>query len=403
MRVVRAAWVCPVARPPMANGWVALDGPRIHAVGGAEDPTPAGARIVSLPEPSAVMPGLINAHTHLELSWLAGKIPPAARMTDWVGHLVRTRGRRPESADDARAQDAARRAAADARAAGTSAVGDVSNSLTTPPHIAAAGMRGVVFHEVIGFRASGALVAETRPLRDAARGVADVRISLAPHAPYSTSADLFRAVRREVDASDVPVMSVHVGESIDETEMLERGTGAWPDLLRRVGAWQDGWTPPGAGPVEYLDSLGVLDARTLVVHAVTLADASLAVLARLGCTIVTCPRSNRWVGAGAPPVARFYEAGLRVAVGTDSLASSPDLNLFGELKDMRWLAPRVPASRLIASATIDGARALGLDCDLGTIEPGKRADIVSIRLPGRIDDVEEYLAGGIEPSQVAWL
>ncbi|MEW6319966.1 MAG: amidohydrolase family protein [Acidobacteriota bacterium] len=404
MRVVRADWVCPVARPPIANGWVAIDGARVHALGGPEDPPPAGAP-VERRAGEAVLPGLVNAHTHLELSWLAGKVPPAHRFTDWVAHLVLTRGGTPEAGGGERTLAPMRAAVRELRAAGTVAVGDISNTLASPGPLADAGLDGVVFHELLGFSATGAVVEETRGLRAKARVAGDgrVRISLAPHAPYSTSAELFRAVRAEVDAGDVPLTSVHLAESPEEIELLERGTGAWPRLLARLGAWRDDWRPPGVGPVEYLERLGVLDAGTLAVHGVQLSEASLATLARLGCTLVTCPRSNQWVGVGAPPVSRFYASGVRVAVGTDSLASAPDLNLFAELKELRWLAPDVPAAALVASATLEGARALGLDGELGSIEPGKRAALIAVRLPGPVADVEEALVSGIEPRQVTWL
>jgi 5-methylthioadenosine/S-adenosylhomocysteine deaminase len=118
---------------------------------------------------------------------------------------------------------------------------------------------------------------------------------------------------------------------------------------------------------------------------------------------VTCPRSNRWVGVGYPPVERFYRSGVAVAVGTDSLASVEDLNLFSELKTMRWLAPSLPARSLLESATLVGAKALGLDAHLGSITPGKSAELIAVRLPGPVEDVEEYLVGGITGEQITWL
>jgi 5-methylthioadenosine/S-adenosylhomocysteine deaminase len=155
--------------------------------------------------------------------------------------------------------------------------------------------------------------------------------------------------------------------------------------------------------VEYLHTLGALDARTLAVHAVQIADAGLRRLASIGCTVVTCPRSNQWVGVGAPPIARFFESGVAVAVGTDSLASVQDLNLFSELQTMRWLAPAVSARRLLESATLTGARALGLAKDLGSIEVGKRADLIAVDLPREVKDVEEHLVNGVDPRRIHWV
>ncbi|MDP2053546.1 MAG: amidohydrolase family protein, partial [Acidobacteriota bacterium] len=283
---------------------------------------------------------------------------------------------------------------------GTVAVGDISNSLASPPLLTAAGLAGIVFHELLGFNdRDGAGVERTRAARADAVGC----VSLAPHAPYSTSPELFQAIRAEVGASACPIMSVHLGESPEETELLATGTGPWRSMLELIGVWRDDWAVPGCGPVEYLDRLGVIDARTLVVHGVQFDDAALARLAAIGATLVTCPRSNQWVGVGLPPIQRFYDSGVPVAIGTDSLASVDDLNLFSELKTMRAIAPGVPASKLLESATLTGARALGLDADLGSLTPGKRAQIIAIELPGPVDDIEEYLVSGINPARIKHL
>jgi cytosine/adenosine deaminase-related metal-dependent hydrolase len=155
-------------------------------------------------------------------------------------------------------------------------------------------------------------------------------------------------------------------------------------------------------PVTYLDRHGLLDAKTLVILGVQFSDAALRRLAEIGATVVTCPRSNQWVGVGYPPIERFYRSGVNVAVGTDSLASVADLNLFSELKTMRWLAPSVPASAILESGTLIGARALGLD-DLGSLTPGKRAAMIAVSLPDVVTNVEEYLLSGITAPQIEWV
>ena len=172
---------------------------------------------------------------------------------------------------------------------------------------------------------------------------------------------------------------------------------------KRLGAWDPAWQPPRSGPAAYLQRMGVLGPRLLVVHGTHLDDADLARVRAAGATLVTCPRSNVHVGAGEPPVDRFYRSGVRVAVGTDSLASAPDLNVFEELAAMRRLAPSVPAARLLDSATREGARALGFEADAGTIEPGRARALVAVDLPAEVVDVEEYLVGGVPPDRVHWV
>ena len=406
MTAYRAAWVCPIDRPPIRDGVVDVEGGRIAGIRdpgpGSRDPG-SGAR-----EPGAgirdlgnvvLLPGLINAHTHLELAWLRGCVPPASRFTDWVKQLVAIRGRA-ERSDDRRVVDAVQSAIGELRATGTVAVGDISNSLVSPGLMREAGLDGLVFHELLGFtERDGALIERT----SAGRSTAGMRVSLAPHAPYSTSPELFQAIRAAVNASDCNIMAVHLGESPEESELLATGQGPFRGMLEFIGVWRDDWPVPGCGPVEYLDRLGVIDGKTLVVHGVQFSDAALARLAEIGATLVTCPRSNQWVGVGVPPIERFYRSGVAVAVGTDSLASVEDLNLFSELKTMRWIAPGVPARKLIESATLIGARALGLGSELGSLTPGKRAEIVAVDLPVPVDDIEEYLVGGIEAPQIRFL
>jgi cytosine/adenosine deaminase-related metal-dependent hydrolase len=259
-----------------------------------------------------------------------------------------------------------------------------------------------VFRELLGFSAADPeqIVAGAEAQLGALRPIKSLRASIVPHAPYSVSPALFRAIAAAAGAKSV---SVHLGESADEIEFLRDGTGAWRELLQQLGVWNEAWQPPGCGPVEYLDRLGLLSPRLLAVHGTQLDAAELARLAAAGATLVTCPRSNRWTGAGVPPVEQFYESGVRVAIGTDSLASVEDLNIFGELAALRRLAPAVPAARLLESATLHGAAALGFESEFGTIAPGKRAALIAVRVPPGVGDVEEYLLSGIQPDAIEWL
>jgi cytosine/adenosine deaminase-related metal-dependent hydrolase len=209
-----------------------------------------------------------------------------------------------------------------------------------------------------------------------------------------------RAIGR---ASGDRPLSVHLGESAQEIEFLREGTGEWRALLESLGVWNAEWVPPRRGPVGYLDDLGLVNERLLAVHGVQFSDEDLTRLASAKSTVVTCPRSNRWTGAGVPPIERFYASGVNVAIGTDSLASVEDLNLFAEMAEVRRLAPAVPAGRILESATLAGARALGFAAELGSLEPGKRAQLLAVRLPENCRDVEEYLVGGVQPADIRWL
>ena len=407
--VFRAAWVLPIAQPPIRDGWVAVDRGRIVAVGGPEDDPPVAATDAAERSGAsrhadgtaaqvAVLPGLVNAHTHLEISWMRGQVKPAESMPAWVERLMalrRTVGSEPpEPISDA---------IAETRAAGTTLVGEVTNTLSAYDALLESDLSAAIFRELLGFNVTDdarRLVAETQAAIDALTPVERLRPSIVPHAPYSVSAPLFRAIAAA--AGDRKV-SVHLAEPIEELQFLKDGTGAWRTLIDRLGLWNPGWTAPGVGPVAYLQQFGLVNDRLIAVHGVQLTDEELARLAAAGATVVTCPRSNIWTGAGEPPIERFYASGVRVAIGTDSLASVDDLNVFQELAAARRLAPRVRAARLLESATRAGAEALGFGGDLGTIEPGKRAELIAVRVPPGLEDVEQYLVSGIKPEDIAWV
>jgi cytosine/adenosine deaminase-related metal-dependent hydrolase len=293
----------------------------------------------------------------------------------------------------------------EARRFGTTLMGDISNTLATSGPLAERGMAAVVFHELLGFQAIDADGVIHRALEAIGKipDSADVRHTIAPHAPYSVSPALFGRIRVALNHEPFARSSVHLGESEAEIEFLRNGTGPYRTLLDEIGKWDPSWVPPGCGPVEYLDQMGFLDDRLLVVHGVHFSTGDVERIASKGATLVTCPRGNMLTGAGSPPVGEFFDSGVRVAVGTDSLASVPDLNLFAELAEMRRLAPDVPASRLLEAATINGARALGFESEFGTIDAGKRDALVAVQLDGMVSNVEDELVSGVDPTQIRWV
>ena len=403
-----ASWILPITEPPIADGWVVADRGRIVAYGayGAVNrraPSHAETGEVDLGR-VAVLPGLVNAHTHLELSYLRDEVPPAAAFVTWIRAVMAARRKRP-SLTAPEILDAMDLAIAESIAFGTVLVGDISNTLVSFAALARSRLAAVVFFEVLGFNVddADALVEHAAREIEALGPTERVRTSLAAHAPYSVGPLVFRAIRKAVDRDPFAPYSVHVAESIEESEFVRHGGGPWRQVLEEVGTWNPAWTAPGVSPVQFLDDSGFVGSRLLAVHGVQMTPADLARLVSRGATLVTCPRSNGHTGAGAPPIEDFYASGVHVAVGTDSLASAPDLSVFAELATLRALAPSVPASRLLASATIEGARALGFDADYGTIEPGKSARLVAVDVPAGTGDVEEYLVSGIHRDQIRWI
>jgi cytosine/adenosine deaminase-related metal-dependent hydrolase len=403
---LRARWLLPIDRAPIENGWIELAAGRIVALGGGQPPNTSR----DLGD-VALLPGLVNAHTHLELSWMAGRIPPAGSMDEWIRTMMRVR--RDGAPGGAVAEAAAvLDAARSMRATGTVLVGDVSNTMTTVGALREADLGGVVFHELIGFSpaAPATLVKDAwrrvdewdERLAGAAgdrreSGAAPIAFSVVAHAPYSVSPALFAEIARR---ARVAPLAVHLAESPEEIEFLRTGRGPIRNLLEAVGVWTNDWRVPACDPVQYLAEVGYLRPGVIVVHGVHLTDQGLERLRHAGATLVTCPRSNEWVGAGPPRLSHFYASGVPVAIGTDSLASAPSLNLFEELSEMRRIAPEVSAASLLESATRVGARALGFGRDYGTLAAGKRAALISVEIPRGVDDVEEYLVGDVPAATV---
>ena len=392
MHIYTVSHLLPVASAPVSPGAVAVDEGRLVDAGSRDEVLSRhgeGAELRDLGV-AALMPGLVNAHTHLELSWMQADPPPGEDYASWLrGLLERREG---EDAETARA--AARREIDAMRSRGTVALADVANGLGTAPLLARSGMHAIVFLELLGFRASTAeeilqrAAGELESLSESGDlGGADdrVRIELTPHAPHTTSAPLLRALAGRSAASVEP-LTLHVAESAAETALLHDGSGPFPELYRERDFWDEGWEPPGQSPVEYLDRLGVLSDRTLAVHCVQLGQRDHAILQSRRCTVVTCPRSNRRLGVGKAAVPELMAKGIPVTLGTDSLATAPDLDMFKEMAALCEEHPSLKPAAVLRMATLNGAQALGLGDRLGSIEPGKLAELVVVPLASEQDN-----------------
>jgi cytosine/adenosine deaminase-related metal-dependent hydrolase len=348
-----------------------------------------------------LLPGLVNAHTHLELSWMAGLVPPAPSMDQWITSMMRLRRDGPAQGPDAGARAVI--GAIDAlRASGTALVGDITNGLDTVAPLRASRLAAVTFHEILGFVPQDVPSRVREARARLAEAIGDQPGTVVGHAPYSTSPELLGEIAR---AHEGPApLAIHLAESNEEMEFLRSGGGPIRAMLERLEVWHPAWRPPGGHPVEYLKSTGYLKPGTLIVHGVHLRDEDLEQARDARAVLVTCPRSNVWVGGGVPPLARFYAAGVDVAVGTDSLASVDSLSVLDELAAMRRIAPEVAAARLLDSATRVGAQALGQGARFGRLAPGYAPAMAAVVVPPALtdaEDVEEYLVSGVPSSDVS--
>ncbi len=353
--------------------------------------------------PNAVLlPALINAHTHLELSHLAhltGR-PLSTTFTGWIENMLAERAKVGFAGEVV--EQAARHALAGQQRDGVIAVGDISNTGLSRDLVS--GFTGTVlcFKEYLGLRASG-----VAPALQEVEKEADHHLCTA-HAPYSTHPDLLCALKDRAVAGS-HVFPIHVAEPAAESEMMSQGRGEIPEFLKRRGFWDGSFQPTGidkSGGVQYLHQLGVLDDKTLCVHCIHVTAQEIALLADSCSKVCICPGSNRYLNVGKAPVQQYLEQGFLPALGTDSLASNPEISIWREMQLLAEDHPEVEYADILAMATAGGAAALGFADDIGTLEPGKQADFLAVELPEDVysaADVYSWLVTTGSSLQPVWI
>jgi cytosine/adenosine deaminase-related metal-dependent hydrolase len=372
-----ARWIIPVEGPPLPRGTITIRGDRVIAL------EPHGFRTPDVDVGNAaILPGFVNAHTHLDLSDLRGKAPPGSDFTRWLRGVIRHRRQRSEEETAL----AVRVGLNESLSFGTTLVGDIAGGGLSWNELSAAPLRAVVFCELLGLPRSRAKKAwaEARAWLNGHPGTPTCKPGLSPHAPYSVRAALFRIAGRIARARCLP-LAVHVAESGDEIELLANRSGPFVGFLSEAGAWDP------HGLVHDVNSLLKTyedNANLLLVHANYLSPTS--PLPR-GAAIVYCPRTHAAFGHPVHPVEDFLAAGVRVALGTDSLASNPDLNLLDEARFLHERHPAISGAAIVRMATLSGAQALGWERETGSLAPGKSADLVVVPLEGDRDDPHEQI------------
>jgi cytosine/adenosine deaminase-related metal-dependent hydrolase len=371
----------------LRDGAIALDGDHVVAVGPRAE---IEARHGAAEHLDAVLlPALVNAHTHLELYHLRGRIQGGEGLAPWVQLLISVRAGAP------RPERALVDAILDLEEAGVAAVGEVTNSLAALRHLGRAGVAGTVYHEVMGFtepRIEAAVRAAAEQRATAGSPAPGLVIAPSPHAVYSTHPRVMAELLRAGPAS------IHLAEDPAERQFCATMTGPLASLVRALGA--SNLTPLGRSAVAV--AAPHLGPRSLVVHAVDLDDQDFADLARSGATVVLCPRSNLHIGGRLPDFPRLLASGVPLAIGTDSLASSPSLHPLAELVVLARQYP-IPPRRLLPLAW-NGA-AVGAPT-VGRLAPGTAPGIVAAPLAGlRPEDPAAFLLGAFaaEERHLTWV
>jgi cytosine/adenosine deaminase-related metal-dependent hydrolase len=363
---IRAGMVFPVTAPPIEDGAVLIgaDG-RVAAVGPhARVPTPKEAERFEFKD-AILTPGLINVHTHLELTHLAGQ-NGEKEFARWIGRVRELKDQTPPEQFLAAAEKGLR----DCWSRGVTCIAETGSTGATLEVLVRFGGRGVVYQEVFGPAPAQVTASmeelERQILRMRRLATSRRRVGVSPHAPYSVSESLYRRVAQFAHQEGLPV-AVHLAESQEESELVRYGAGPFAEALRARGIAVD---PRNCSPVQYLGQLGLLRAGTLAIHCVQVDADDLQTLKTARVAVAHCPRSNRAHAHGAAPVAAMREAGIPVGIGTDSVVSVPDLDVWAEVR-AAWFG----AEEALRLLTIEGARVLGWERDLGSLDVGKAGDV----------------------------
>ncbi len=369
MRILSADWVLPVEGDPIENGAIAIEDGRIAAVGTAAE-LGEGERFPD----AAIVPGFVNAHTHLEYAVYAG-FGDGLSFGPWIAMHMERKSR----LDRGDMEAIARLGAAECLRSGVTTVGDLAFAGASAHACAELGLRAIVYLEVFGSDASEAIgqFDGKRAYVDAA--LSDrVRVGVSPHAPYTCSNDVYGACLE----LELP-LATHLHESQDELDWLLRGEGPWEPLADMLPP------PDGETGIRRLAAAGLLNETVVAAHCVKVDEEEIGLLASHGVAVAHCPRSNALLGCGIAPLHALRAAGLRVGVGTDGVSSVPSHDFFEELRTVLALArarderaDALSASEALELATLGGARALGLDEEVGSLVAGKRADVAIVSLFG---------------------
>lgn len=374
--ILRAKYLVCVEGPVIENGAMAVEDGRIAAIGPADAFPHQGA----LDYGHAVIgPGFVNAHTHLELSALAGRVRPSHDFVDWLRWLVGMLGSDVAERDQVHA--AVRAGIAELLRNGVTMVGDITRKPSWAREALSASLLcGVSFGEVLAIGSRRHLLAE-RLEAAAERGWERERLrtGISPHAPYTVEPDGMLTCAKRAATFGAPVC-MHLAETREEEEFTRQGSGPLADLMREFGVWDDRIPSSGCSPVELAHRTELLGPRTVIAHANYVSDADIELTAACGASVAFCPRTHRAFGHSPHRFRNMLAAGVNVCIGTDSLASAPSLSVLEELRFLRHENPDMPPEELLAMGTLHGARALGLPDEAGSLVVGKSADLAVIPL-----------------------
>jgi len=329
-----------------------------------------------------LIPGLVNAHIHMELTSLRDVIPRSLPFTDWLSRLIAER----RSWNPEQLQGSIRQGVLESLASGTTLVGDISSSGATRDFTRDIPLRQVVFEESIAFspELSAERVSDMDRILDPSEASDFYRRGISPHAPYSVSRDLYRGLAKLAQQRNLH-LATHIAETEEEIQFLQTGAGEFRNFLESMDLFPSDWNPPRLDPIPYIHSLGVLSANSILVHCNYLDRESIRLIADSHSSVVYCPRSHAFFHHRRHPIRALLDAGINVALGTDSLASNRTLSLLDEIRFLYAERKDLEAEEILQAATFNGARALGFGSRLGILKSGYWADMTVLEIPSEME------------------
>ncbi len=392
-RIYCARWVLPISSPAIAYGAIAVEGDRIVAVGSQEMlATQFREAIVQDLGEAAIVPGLVNSHSHLELTAMRGFLEDeASNFFAWLKKLTAARLQR-MTPDDLYVSSAW--GAVEAARAGVTCLADASDSADeSMKALNEVGLRGIVFQESFGpdpqLAEENFAKLQTKVERLRERETAIVKCGVSPHAPYTVCGRQLELIAGFAKAEALPLM-MHAAETQMEAALLCDGSGPFAEGLRKRGI---SWEAPGLSSIEYLQRHGILETRPLLAHCIHVDEADIKILRETETHVAHCPKSNAKLGHRAAPFARLLHEGIAVGLGSDSVASNNKCDLIEEARFALLMArntaatrdnhdPQLSAADVLRTATAGGARALGMAGQIGELREGLQADFAVMSLDG---------------------
>jgi len=369
---VSAEWILPADGTVHRRAIMRGRGSVIEAVGSESTISPA-VHHRELGE-LAVLPGLVNAHTHLELTHLRGRLPARRPLPQWL-YALKTHW--PAVADTG---GAVADGAAEALETGTTAIADTCHNNSAWRVLKQTPLRSVCYAEVMGIGplAEGAFERLRKHIRGC-RATKKLHFGLCPHAPYTTGEEVYRQTVALAHRRHWP-LATHLAETEGERQLLLHGSGKLLDFLLHMGLLNSSVQMPDCTPVDFARRVGILDGPASLLHCNFIDDRELKLLAATNVSVVCCPGSNDFFGRSGHRYAEMLAAGINVAVGTDSLASNESLDMLAELQRIRTEG-KVDNQTILKMGTVNGAQAMGLAETIGTLQPGKQADWIAVKVP----------------------